>query len=188
MSINGKIISGVRWIIDSTGALIGYRNPAQDVDAPFPSGTYPALDVQNRVASVAMPTTPAVLIPDTVVVSSGGMLYEPLTGIMTVPESRAYSFIISLNLSVPGARSIYGYAEVDTGGGFAPSQYSCRRIAINAAIDGQVVFVSRNIFPAGTRLRFMIWSSASATAQTTDAPSTPPGTVTVPAWRILVAS
>lgn len=39
MSINGKIVNGVRWLVDSSGSLVGYRNPLRDVDVDLPSGT-----------------------------------------------------------------------------------------------------------------------------------------------------
>lgn len=33
MSIQGTPTSGIRWLVDSTGAIVGYRNPVTDQDA-----------------------------------------------------------------------------------------------------------------------------------------------------------
>ena len=38
MSIQGTPTSGIRWIVDSTGAIVGYRNPLSDQDAAFGTG------------------------------------------------------------------------------------------------------------------------------------------------------
>lgn len=38
MALAGKVIQGVRWIIDSTGALVGYRNPVTDADTALSVG------------------------------------------------------------------------------------------------------------------------------------------------------
>lgn len=39
MSIQGTPTSGIRWIVDSTGAIVGYRNPLSDQDAEAAFGT-----------------------------------------------------------------------------------------------------------------------------------------------------
>lgn len=39
MSIQGTPTSGIRWIVDSTGAIVGYRNPVSDQDATSPADT-----------------------------------------------------------------------------------------------------------------------------------------------------
>ena len=39
MSIQGTPTSGIRWIVDSTGAIVGYRNPVSDQDATYTANT-----------------------------------------------------------------------------------------------------------------------------------------------------
>ena len=38
MSIQGTPTAGIRWIVDSTGAIVGYRNPLSDHDVEAMSG------------------------------------------------------------------------------------------------------------------------------------------------------
>lgn len=163
---------------------------------PFPpitqstnnSITYPYLDLQDRSATIAIPTTPTLWKPPTIVTSSGGMLYDSSTGVITLPESRAYSVFTMSNISTTGARTLYTYVDVDVGAGFAASRYSGRRMSVSSAIDGQVVTVSRNVFQAGTKLRFYLWTSGATDAVTTDLPNVAAGTVTSPAFRFLICA
>ena len=38
MSIQGTPTSGIRWLIDANGKIVGYRNPVTDQDADTPAG------------------------------------------------------------------------------------------------------------------------------------------------------
>jgi hypothetical protein len=147
-----------------------------------------ALDVQNRNASVTLPTTPVVVTPQIVAVSSG-ITYDPATGIITLPETRVYSTFTLMNVSTTNNRTIYTYAEVNLGAGWIISQYSGREIQVTSQTDGQVTTVSRNLFPAGAQLRFPLYcSGTNVTLVSANLPGTTPGTVISPAYRLLIAA
>ena len=50
MNVQGTPTAGIRWIIDSTGAIVGYRNPVTDQDA--------AADFGSGSGSVTFSTAP----------------------------------------------------------------------------------------------------------------------------------
>lgn len=148
-----------------------------------------ALDVQNRVASVAVPTTPTLLVLPTIVTAVGGLNYNTTTGVSTTPFTGVYDTVIQFNVSVAGARTFYFYIEGDTGGGSTPVRYSGRQINVNAASDGQIAILSTNYFIANTAFKFFFWvTGGAANMVTMDLPGTTPGTVTVPAARIMITA
>lgn len=52
MSIQGTPTSGIRWIVDSTGAIVGYRNPVSDQDAVVtPVASYTAAQLSAMAAA-----------------------------------------------------------------------------------------------------------------------------------------
>jgi hypothetical protein len=147
-----------------------------------------ALDLQDRSASITLPTVPTVIKPPITAVSSG-ITYDPLTGIITLPEARVYSTFTILNCSTQNNRTIYTYAEVNIGAGWVASTYSGRDIQLNSQNDGQVLTVSRNLFPAGTQLRFPFYASGTGVnLVSVNLPGTTPGTVIAPAFRLLIAA
>ena len=148
--------------------------------------TYPFLDCRDTSASITLPTTPTVWVLPTIA-GQNGIDYNTSTGIVTLHEGRTYTVFTYLNVHVTTTISIYAYAEANFGSGWVPIQYSGRRAQVNANIDGQVLTVSRNYFPANTQLRFSIFASGTAVAQTTDIPNTTPGTLTCPAARLMIA-
>lgn len=148
-----------------------------------------ALDVQQRAASTAIPTTPTILILPTLVQAVGGLNYNTTTGVAITPFAGVYDTVIQFNVSVAGARTFYFYIEGDTGGGFLPVRYSARQISVNAATDGQISVLSTNYFPANVGFKFYFWVTGGAgNMVTTDVPGTTPGTVTVPAARIMITA
>ena len=147
-----------------------------------------ALDLQDRSASIALPTVPTIIKPPITAVSSG-ITYDPLTGIVTLPEERVYSTFTILNCETTSNRNIYTYAEVNIGSGWVISTYSGRVIQIQPQLDWQVLTVSRNFFPAGTQLRFPFYASnTGVNLVSINLPGTTPGTVIAPAFRLLIAA
>lgn len=63
MSIQGTTASGIRWIVDSTGAIVGYRNPVSDQDAAV------APDATNTAAQLASKASAGTLVPYTTYVA-----------------------------------------------------------------------------------------------------------------------
>lgn len=144
-----------------------------------------ALDIQNQSASVAVPTTPTIIVAPVVAVKQN-ILYDTTTGIVTFIYTRPYDFVLMFNLNSVANNNIYGYAEVNTGSGFVPLRYSARAKAFSAQNGGQQNFQSTNIFPAGAKVRFGVYAFGAATFVSQDLPGTTPGTLTVPGVRILI--
>lgn len=146
-----------------------------------------ALDVQNRAASTALPTTPTQLIIPTIITMIGGIGYNTGTGVYTSPQSGVYDTVIQFNVSVAAARTFYFYIENDLGAGFVINRYSARQVNVGTASDGQILIASSNYFPAGAQFRFFFWvTGGAANILSTDVPGTTPGTVTVPAARVMI--
>mgnify|MGYP000063471004 CR=1 FL=1 len=147
-----------------------------------------ALDVQNRSASVAVPISPVVVTPQTIAVTNG-ITYDTATGVVTLPETNTYTVFTMMNVATQNNRTLFTYAEVNLGAGWIISRYSAREMQVNSQTDGQIVTVSINLFQAGTQLRFPLWASGTnVTLTSVDLPGTTPGTVTTPAYRILIAA
>lgn len=186
ISSDPRVVRVIEQLIDTANDAYDMASAAQ---AELDVYTTPlALDIQIRDASYALPTTPTVIMPQTVA-SQRGITYDPTTGIITLPQARQYSTFTVMNTSLLGSKTIYTYAEINVGAGWVASTYSGREISVPAQADGQVQTVSRNYFPAGTQLRFPLYaSSAGVNLVSVNLPGTTPGTVIAPAYRIMIAA
>jgi hypothetical protein len=148
---------------------------------------YPVAEILNTSATVTLPTTPTIFAATTVN-KAYGTSYDTGTGILTFSQNGSYAFAIEFNAEPSASnKSIYFYVEEDTGSGWVISRYSARKIDLANASQTQVTISAAKYYPAGTKIRFYIWGDATITLKTTDVTGTTPGTVTVPAFRMLVA-
>jgi len=147
-----------------------------------------SLELLDTTASQALPTTPTVLKPPTTVISSG-ITYNSTTGEIVFTNGGSYAFELMLNADPSGVnRTIYFYADLDTGSGYATRQYSARSARLTVLGEEQTLFSSANYFTKGTKLKLYVWcSAATVNVNTTNVPGTTPGTVTIPAIRLLFA-
>jgi len=143
------------------------------------------LDAQNRIASVAVPTTPTTIVWPTVITDTSEQ-YNFSTGVITLPFDGIYNFQFFYNISSGQNRTLYSYVEVWNGSAWIISRYSTREISITSTTDGQYTFVSTNYFKANTLIRFTFWASGACALVSTDAPGTVAGTATIPASRVLI--
>lgn len=146
-----------------------------------------SLAVELQTSGTVLPTTPTLFNPAAAVVTTtNGITYDVGTGEFTFVNGGVYTMSLTLN-AVPSAsnKSIYFYAELDTGSGFNILRYSARSRELINATEDQVLFTTTLYLPAGAKTRHNLWSSsASITLNSTDLPGTTPGTVTLPAFRI----
>ena len=143
------------------------------------------IDVQTTTSGIALPTTPTVIKPVTTV-GSNGITYDSATGIYTFTNGGTYSLTITLNAVASAAnKTIYFYAEENTGSGWVIRRYSARSRLLATTTEEQSLFSASINFAAGTQTRHTIWaSSATITLNSTDVPGTTAGTVTIPALRV----
>lgn len=143
------------------------------------------IDVQTTTSGITLPTTPTVIKPVTTV-GSNGITYDSATGIYTFTNGGTYSLTITLNATASAAnKTIYFYAEENTGSGWVIRRYSARSRLLATTTEEQSLFSASISFAAGTQTRHTIWaSSATITLNSTDVPGTTAGTVTVPALRV----
>lgn len=143
------------------------------------------IDVQTTTSGITLPTTPTVIKPVTTV-GSNGITYDSATGIYTFTNGGTYSLTITLNASASAAnKTIYFYAEENTGSGWIIRRYSARSRLLATTTEEQSLFNASINFAAGTQTRHNIWaSSATITLNSTDVPGTTAGTVTIPALRV----
>ena len=83
-------------------------------------------------------------------------------------------------------KNMYFYGEVNLGSGWTPVRYSGRTIPLLNIGQQQFNITSVNYWPVGAQVRIYLWGDATITLKTADVDSTPPGTVTMPAIRLLL--
>ena len=143
------------------------------------------IDVQTTTSGIVLPTTPTVIKPATTV-GSNGITYDSSTGIYTVTYGGTYSLTITLNAIASAVnKTIYFYAEENTGSGWVIKRYSALSRLLATTTEEQSLFSASINFAVGEQTRHYIWaSSATITLNSTDAPGTTAGTVTIPALRV----
>ena len=143
------------------------------------------IDVQTTTSGIVLPTTPTVIKPATTV-GSNGITYDSATGIYTFPYGGTYSLTITLNaIASADNKTIYFYAEENTGSGWVIKRYSARSRLLATTTEEQSIFSASVSFDVGAQTRHNIWaSSATITLNSTDVPGTTAGTVTIPALRV----
>ncbi|MES2730021.1 MAG: hypothetical protein V4621_08025 [Pseudomonadota bacterium] len=173
---------------DMTQDMTDLANVVAQINLGLAPAIFGFLDGTDSVASVSIPTVPTVFTVPTVSSSNNNILFNTVTGVITIAQSGTYQSVFLLNAFNTVATTIFFATEVDTGSGFVAIPNSGRQMNINTNINGQVIFVSNNFFAAGTRLRVYIWcSSASAIFQTTSLAALPGGAVSVLAKRVLIS-
>lgn len=143
------------------------------------------MDVQSTTSGIVLPTVPTVIKPVTTV-ASNGITYDSSTGEYTFTYGGTYSLSITLNATASAAnKTLYFYAEEDSGSGWVIRRYSARSRLLATTTEEQTVFTASIHFDVGTKTRHNIWaSSATITLNSTDVPGTTAGTVTIPALRV----
>ena len=143
------------------------------------------IDVQTTTSGIVLPTTPTVIKPATTV-GSNGITYDSSTGIYTFTYGGTYSLTITLNAKASAAnKTIYFYAEENTGSGWVIKRYSARSRLLATTTEEQSLFSASVHFDVGAQTRHNIWASSSTiTLNSTDVAGTTAGTVTIPALRV----
>jgi len=141
------------------------------------------IDVLNTTSSIVLPTTPTVIVAPTINYSNG-IQYNTTTGVFTFTNGGVYTFHSTVNATPSAAnKSVYFYAEEDTGSGWVIKRYSARIQELTNAYEEQLTFDSTIYAVPGMKTRHFIWADATVTLNSVDIPGTTPGTVTVPAYR-----
>jgi len=147
---------------------------------------FPSLRLVH-LATSALPTVPTVFIPSTLVYNDG-FTYDSLTGEVTVNNSAAYSFSLTLNVLAGAAnKHVSFYLEVNAGSGWVPSLYSGRRQEILNNAETQLLLTDNRYIPEGAKVRLVMWADAGVSIITQDLPGTVPGTVKLPAFTLNIA-
>lgn len=149
---------------------------------------HPSVVITDSSPSITLPTTPAVFKAGTVEYNDG-FVYDAATGELEVLQSSSYGISILFN-ALPSAsnKSLYFFAEEKkAGGAWQVVKYSARKLELTNAQETQLTITSARYYAVGTKIRFNIYGDATVTLKTTDLPGTIPGTVTLPAFRVLFA-
>ena len=143
------------------------------------------IDVQTTTSGIVLPTTPTVIKPATTV-GSNGITYDSSTGIYTFTYGGTYSLTITLNAIASDAnKTIYFYAEENTGSGWVIKRYSALSRLLVTTTEEQSLFSASVHFDVGAQTRHIIWASSNTiTLNSTDVAGTTAGTVTIPALRV----
>lgn len=141
-------------------------------------------DVETTTSGIVLPTTPTIFKPVTTVETSG-ITYDSATGIYTFANGGSYTLSMTLNCTPSASNKVvYFYADIDNGSGWYIKRYSARSKRLTVSAEEQTHFSAAIYFPPGTKTRHYVWSDATVTLNSVDAPGTTAGTVTIPAARV----
>lgn len=149
---------------------------------------HPSVILIDTAANIALPTVPTVFKPSTVNYNDG-FIYDPLTGVLEFTQSSSYAISIQFN-AIPSAsnKNLYFYAEEQPlNGAWTIGRYTARKLELVNAQETQLTISAAKYYPIGTKLRFYIYGDSTVSLRTTDLPGTTPGTVTLPAFRLMFA-
>ena len=147
------------------------------------------IEAFDRTASIAVPTTPTLLIPNSFLPPvNEGITYDPLTGEFTFLYEGVYSLSISLNLAGTNNNQIvYVYAQKNVGAGWVNTANSGKAYKLFNNTDVQYTNPQSVYRQAGEKTRYYIYANSSGpTLVTQTLPGVTP-TVYVPAIRIQFA-
>ena len=148
---------------------------------------FPSVEIRDTSASVVLPTTPIIFKPPTTAYAEG-FTYDSSTGVITILQSGSYAISITFNAEPSASnKNVYFYAEEDSGAGWVIGRYTARALHLPNAAQTQVVIAAARYWAVGTKLRFYVWGDATVTLKSADLPGTTPGTVTLAAYRCLIA-
>ncbi len=171
--------------------LVGYvMNSAVDgrvMATIHKRGWFPSLVLLETGSGIVLPATPTVFKPSTIGYNDG-FSYSAGTGEITFLTSGSYNLSGTINATPSAAnKHIYLYAEENTGSGWQIVRYSARDIELENGTEEQVNISSARYYKAGDKLRLSIYGDATVTLNSTDLPGTTPGTVTLAAFRLMIA-
>lgn len=159
----------------------------------FPDGTSQTtawepsyIEAYDRTASIAIGTTPALLIPGSFLPPvNEGITYDPLTGEFTFQYEGVYSLSISLNIEgTNSSQIVYVYAQRNVGAGWINNTNSGKAYKLFNNDDVQFVNPQSVYRAAGEKTRYYIYANSSGpTLVTQTLPGVTPS-VYVPAIRI----
>jgi hypothetical protein len=142
------------------------------------------IEAYDRTSSIAVNTTPTLLIPNTTLSGATGITYNNSTGVFTFAEEGDYSLSLLVNaLSTSGNRVLYIYAEKNTGSGWVVNANSGKIYNLVSTQITQIVYANAVHRVAGEQTRYWIYANnTNVTLQTQTLPSVTG--VYVPAIRI----
>lgn len=172
---------------DMTQPMIDLSNVVTQINAGLSPAIIANLDAEDQTVSALIPSTPTVYVCP-LVSGQNNIGYNTSTGVTTFNQDGTYQQIFLFNVFNTILTTIFFGAELSIAGGpFTSLPFSGRQIAINANIQGQIMFATVNFLTAGTQSRNYLWASnGTATFQTTTLTSLPGGSLMVPAKRQLI--
>lgn len=147
------------------------------------------IEAYDRTTSIAIPTTPTLLKPNSFLPPNyEGITYDPLTGEFTFGYEGVYSLSISLNIRGSNAgQVVYVYAQRNVGAGWVNNTNSGKAYKLFNNTDIQFVNPQSVYRAAGEKTRYYIYAGSSGpTLETIALPGITPA-VYVPAIRIQFA-
>lgn len=140
----------------------------------------------TTTSSIALSTTPTLLIPPTTV-SGNGISYDNTTGEFTFSYAGSYGLSLHVNATASAANQyVYIYAENNTGSGWTVNTNSGKLYELTNSNTVQIVYAQSVHRVAGQKVRYKIYSNDVKVSLST---TTLPGSVgaVVPAIRIQYA-
>lgn len=147
---------------------------------------YGFMNISNLTASTTLPTVDTILKPPN---SNGyGMSYDSSLGEITFLKNGSYNFHYQIN-AIPSAsnKNMYFYVEENIGSGWTPIATSGRLLRLPNTVETQLTYSSCRFYSVGSKIRVHLYSDATVNINTSSLPGTTPGTVLIPAFRLLIA-
>lgn len=148
----------------------------------------PNFELVNYNTTLSLPTIPTVFNPTGNIVSQG-ILYFQDFGDITFLQSGSYSFSITINaISSSSNKFLYFYTEEDKDGfGYVINRFSARKLRLHSAEEEQLIISASRFLEKDTKMRFVLWADSGISLKSTDLPGTSPNSVTIPAFRVMIA-
>lgn len=148
-----------------------------------------SIEAFDRTTSIALSTTPQLLIPNSFT-NSKNLTYDTSTGVFTFLTQCEVTLALSLNaLSTASNQRVFQYAERNTGTGFVPIPNSGKIFQLVNGQKTQIVNAQTISRLAGEQIRYFIHATDTdkVTLVTETIPGVTGNTVFVPAIRIQYA-
>lgn len=141
------------------------------------------------LANITPPTVPTTLVWNTVV-SDSTSVYNPISGVITIPATGDYVFTLQLHASAAnaGTKSLYGFVEysINAGTTWLPLDYSGRVTLVSTTTPETKTYTINRFLVQGVQVRLRYYASGADTRLTSvTLPST---TVVVPSSRLTMTA
>lgn len=178
----------VQGLFDENGVCLTLIGPGGEYFYPPTNfanlNEQPHIEAYDLSATIALTSTPTLLIPANTIAGASGITYDNTTGVFTFANAGSYSLALFVNaLSSAASQFVYIYAEKNLGAGWIANANSGKFYQLVNGQTTQIAYANAIYRQKGEQTRYWIYSNDGKVVLTTQTlPSV--SNVYVPAIRI----